>query len=152
MFPGQMNTSQVLFKRLSNKGTISTGSKISLLESTGRKKDSVRSVHTNVHAPDFQQWVRKKDAEKRLKKKLTNEYKRELREELLEYAKQEKDMHDGRVQTMESWLKGKKLNEAYKITQLREDNSHEESVIRDMHQMTSANPKSYHQWIKQKAL
>ena len=53
LFPGRMTTSQVLFKRLSNKGTISTGSKISLLESTGRKKGSARSVHTNIHAPDF---------------------------------------------------------------------------------------------------
>jgi hypothetical protein len=32
-YPGEMSTSEVLFKRLSKKGTISSGSKISLLES-----------------------------------------------------------------------------------------------------------------------
>ena len=60
--------------------------------------------------------MRKKDAEKRLKKKLVEEYKREMRQELLEFAKQEKEMHDSRVQNMEEWLLNKKLDEAYKVT------------------------------------
>jgi hypothetical protein len=60
--------------------------------------------------------VRSKDAEKRLKKKLINEQKREIRQELLEYAKSEKTMHDSRVNHMEQWLVKKKLNEAYNIT------------------------------------
>jgi len=57
-------------------------------------------------------------------KKLVAESKREVREELLEYAKQESDMQDGRVKTMEKWLATKKLNEAYKITQMRDDSQH----------------------------
>jgi hypothetical protein len=118
--PGEMSTSNILFKRLSNKGPISTGSKLTLLESEGAKA-SRRSVHTNKDAPDFQQWVRKKDAEKRLKKKLINELKREMRQELLEYAKQEKETHDSRATQMDAWLTAKKLDEAYKMTQLRGD-------------------------------
>ena len=57
---------------------MSTGSKLSLLGGD-QPKESRRSVHTNIHAPDFQQWVRRKDAEKRLFKKLVNEQKREIR-------------------------------------------------------------------------
>lgn len=117
---GKIDTSQVLFKRLSNKGPISNSSRISLLDSGRNKANSARSVHTNRNAPSFQQWVRSKDAEKRLKKKLINEQKREIRQELLEYAKSEKVMHDSRVNNMEQWLIKKKLNEAYNITQLRD--------------------------------
>ena len=75
---GAIDTSQVLFKRLSNKGPISNSSRMSLLES-GRKSSIRKSVHTDRSAPSFQQWVRSKDAEKRLKKKLMNEQKREIR-------------------------------------------------------------------------
>jgi len=114
--PGNMTTSNVLFKRLSNKGPVSASSKLSLLESEGHKSTERVSVRTNIAAPDFQQWVRRKDAEKRLKKKLVNEYKREVRAELLEYAKQEKDSHDSRANNMDEWLKAKKLDEAYKMT------------------------------------
>ena len=57
-----------------------------------------------------------KDAEKRLKKKLIQETKREIRQELLEFAKKEKLVNDSRVNQMESWLIKKKLNEAYNIT------------------------------------
>ena len=74
----QKQTSAVLFKRLKNKGAISSGSRISLLEGS-RRSSTARSVHTDRSAPSFQQWVRGKDAERRLKKKLVNESKREIR-------------------------------------------------------------------------
>ena len=66
---GQMETSQVLFKRLANKGAIVDSSRCSLLTDKGRG-GSARTQHTDRKAPNFQQWVRLKDAEKRLKKKL----------------------------------------------------------------------------------
>lgn len=113
-----MKTSKVLFKRLKNKGPVSTGSRISLLES--KRSSSARSMHTMRNDMNFSQWVRGKDAEKRLKKKLVDESKMEIRKELLEYAKSEKLLHDSRVQQMETWLVKKKLNEAYKITQMRD--------------------------------
>ena len=90
---GQMETSQVLFKRLANKGAIADSSRCSLLTEKNRG-GSARTLHTDRKAPNFQQWVRLKDAEKRLKKKLIQEEKREIRQELLEYAKNEKHMHD----------------------------------------------------------
>ena len=92
----------MLFKRLAKKGELSArASDISLLNSDRTKRNSVRSANTNRNAPNFQQWVRAKDAEKRLKKKLIQEQKREIRQELLEFAKQEKNNHDGRVDYME---------------------------------------------------
>lgn len=117
-----METSQVLFKRLANKGAIVDSSRCSLITEKNRA-GSARTVHTDRKAPNFQQWVRAKDAEKRLKKKLIQEEKREIRSELLQYAKDEKLMHDSRVNQMEQWLIKKKLNEAYKVTQLRDNKS-----------------------------
>lgn len=122
---GQIETSQVLFKRLANKGAIIDSSRCSLLTEKNRA-GSARTQHTNRTAPSFQQWVRGKDAEKRLKKKLVSESKREIRQELLEYAKKEKHMHDQRVNNMEGWLVKKKLNEAYNVAQLRDRQKQEE--------------------------
>jgi hypothetical protein len=79
--------------------------------------------------------VRVKDAEKRLKKKLIQETKREIRQELLEYAKKEKLNHDSRVNQMESWLIKKKLNEAYNITQLRDTKKQQEIEIESKSQL-----------------
>ena len=53
IYPGPMSTSEVLFKRLSNKGPISTGSKLTILQDSGRAKSSRHSVRTNLGAPDF---------------------------------------------------------------------------------------------------
>ena len=55
-----------------------------------------------------------------MKKKLIAEVKRELRQELLEYAKGEKSLHDNRVETVDEWLKQKKLSEAYSLCQQRD--------------------------------
>ncbi len=79
--------------------------------------------------------MRVKDAEKRLKKKLIQETKREIRQELLEYAKKEKLTHDSRVNQMESWLIKKKLNEAYNITQLRDTKKQQEIEIESKNQL-----------------
>ena len=55
-----------------------------------------------------------------------NESKREIREQLLEFAKREKLLHDSRIGYMEDWLKKKKLNEAYNIMQMRDHKKQEE--------------------------
>jgi hypothetical protein len=52
-YPDNLQTSAVLFKRLSNKGPISNSSKCSLLESVGTRRGSARSVYTNRAAPNF---------------------------------------------------------------------------------------------------
>ena len=61
-------------------------------------------------------------------------------------------MQDGRVKTMERWLANKKLNEAYKITQMRDDTQHQDDVVRDMRQHERSNAKSYKQWMTQKSM
>ena len=113
----KLETSQVIFRRLANKGKIEDSENLSILGDEKQKKrtGSARTEETNRNAPSFQQWVRAKDAEKRLKKKLIAEAKREIREELLGYAKDEKSQHDQRVESIDSWLQKKKLNEAYTI-------------------------------------
>lgn len=113
----KLETSQVIFRRLANKGKIEDSENLSILGDEKQKKrtGSARTEETNRNAPSFQQWVRAKDAEKRLKKKLIAEAKREIREELLSYAKDEKSQHDQRVESIDSWLQKKKLNEAYTI-------------------------------------
>ena len=115
----KLETSQIIFRRLANKGKIEDSENLSILGDEKQKKrtGSARTEETNRSAPSFQQWVRAKDAEKRLKKKLIAEAKREIREELLIYAKDEKSVHDKRVDVMDAWLKKKKLTEAYNIFQ-----------------------------------
>lgn len=151
--PHDLSTSQVLFKRLSKKGEISKrSSQLSILESGRQKSASARSANTNRNAPNFQQWVRAKDAEKRLKKKLIAETKREIRQELLEFAKQEKNNHDSRVNHMEQWLVNKKLNEAYKITQLRGDIQRQERIEEEARTFHENGTKNYKQWLSQRNL
>ena len=52
----------------------------------------------------FQEWVRKKDAEKRLRKKLIQDMKNDVRADLLEVAKEEQSTQEIRVKYMEDWL------------------------------------------------
>ena len=140
----------MLFKRLANRGTIEDSSRCSLITQKTRA-GSARTNLTNRTAPNFQQWVRSKDAEKRLKKKLILEEKREIRQELLQYATDEKLMHDSRVSHMEQWLIKKKLNEAYNVTQLRDNKSQEEIEMEAMQQMNQGfDPKSYKVWLTQR--
>jgi len=68
---------------------------------------------------------------------------------LLGYAKDEKAMHDSRVDYMDQWLKQKKMNEAYKVTQLRSDSQLEQEIEHDKNQLQRGNAKSYKQWVHQ---
>ena len=58
-------------------------------------------------------------------------------------------MHDSRVSYMDTWLKNKKLNEAYKVTQLRSDSQLEQEIEQDKHQLQRGNAKTYKQWMQQ---
>lgn len=53
---------------------------------------------------------------------------------------------------MENWLRNKKLNEAYKITQLRDNTHHDEEISRDKEQHTRSNAKSYKQWLNHRVM
>jgi hypothetical protein len=110
---------------------------------------------TDRNVPTFQQWVRRKDAEKRLKKKLIGEAKQEIRDELMEYAKQEKQMHDNRVAQMEDWLIKKKLKEAYSVTMMKDTRKQDdiEREARDqLENQRNGGAKTYKQWMTMKKM
>ena len=70
--------------------------------------------------------MKAKDAEKRLKKKLTIQAQQEVKEELLHVAKQEREKYEDRIKAMDDWLMKKKLDEAEKIAHMRELDRREE--------------------------
>ena len=59
-------------------------------------------------------------------------------------------MHDSRVGQMESWLTKKKLNEAYKITQLRHDGKRQQDIEQD--ESMGDNVRDYKMWMQQKSM
>jgi hypothetical protein len=48
---------------------------------------------------------------------------------------------------MEDWLKNKKLNEAYKITQLRDDQKRQQTIENEAMNYDPSNTKSYKSWL-----
>jgi len=75
---------------------------------------------------DYSDWLKAKDAEKRLRRKLTVQAQSEIKEELLHVAKQEREKYETRIHQMDDWLMSKKLEEAEKIAHLRELEHREE--------------------------
>ena len=74
----------------------------------------------------YSDWLKAKDAEKRLRRKLTVQAQSEIKEELLHVAKQEREKYERRILQMDDWLMSKKLEEAEKIAHLRELDRREE--------------------------
>lgn len=75
----------------------------------------------------YAEWLKKKDAEKRLKRKLIRQTQNQVREELLQIAKTEKQKFEERVQAMDTWLMQKKLDEAKRVASLRDVHQREEA-------------------------
>ena len=70
---------------------------------------SVGEVHSNLrrHGGDglsYEDLLKAKDAEKRLKRKLINQAQNEIKEELLLVAKQERLKYERRCKAMDDWL------------------------------------------------
>jgi len=76
-----LNVSEILFKRLNAKAN-ERDSDASVRLSQMAKGDSQQN-----RGKDFQEWLKHKDAEKRLKKKLIYQAQLEVKEELLQVAK-----------------------------------------------------------------
>ena len=74
----------------------------------------------------YSDWLKQKDAEKRLKRKLIIQAQNEIKEELLCVAKQERDKYEKRSKAMEDWLMQKKIEEAEKFAHMRELERREE--------------------------
>ena len=78
-------TSEVLFKRLTHK-EMETEKEEQRLAS---ENDLNRTSSSQYGGQSFQEWVRRKDAEKRLKRRLIQDSKNEIRAQLLDVAKDE---------------------------------------------------------------
>ena len=88
-------------------------------------------VHNNLRrfggaGLSYSDWLKAKDAEKRLKRKLIGQAQIEIKEELLNVAKQEREKYERKCKAMDDWLLQKKINEAEKIAHLRELDRREE--------------------------
>lgn len=75
----------------------------------------------------YEEWVKRKDAEKRLKRKLIKSAQEQVREELLQIAKSEKQKFEERVAAMDQWLQQKRLDEAKQVASLRDVHQREEA-------------------------
>lgn len=74
----------------------------------------------------YQDWLKAKDAEKRLKRKLIGQAQNEIKEELLEVAKKERVKYERCCKAMDDWLMQKKIQEAERIAHLRDFEHREE--------------------------
>ena len=90
-------------------------------------------------------WLKRKDAEKRLKRKLVTQAQTEVKEELLDVAKVERDKYENRCKAMDEWLMKKKIEEAEKIAHMRELDRREE-VEKQMRDERQTN--SYKEWMR----
>ena len=61
-----------------------------------------------------------------MKRKLINQAQNEIKEELLQVAKQEREKYEQRTKAMDDWLMQKKIDEAEKVAHLRELDRREE--------------------------
>ena len=52
----------------------------------------------------YSDWLKAKDAEKRLKRKLIDQAQNEIKEELLNVAKKEREKYERRCKAMDDWL------------------------------------------------
>ena len=97
----------------------------------------------------YSEWLKLKDSEKRLKKKLIVQAQNEVKEELLLVVKQENEKYQERVKAMDDWLMRKKLEEAEKSAHLRELDRRDEieRKLREEHHTDS-----YKDWMKVQAL
>ena len=89
--------SEILFNKLKpdkNEMTSETLSQFSDNEN-GQKRE---------YRQTYDEWTKRKDAEKRLKRKLIRSSQNQVREELLQIAKSEKQKFEERVSAMDEWL------------------------------------------------
>ena len=68
----------------------------------------------------YDEWLKVKTAESRLKRKLIKQAQNEIKQELVQVAKKEQDKFERRVKAMDDWLMSKKLEEAQRAAHLRE--------------------------------
>ena len=97
----------------------------------------------------FDEWLKRKEGEKRLKSKLIKEAKLEQKQYYVYLAQQEEEARQTRIHGMEEWLKDKRLQEAYRMAQAR-DTRTEQNV--DQVAKSEVNAVDYKQWLKRQML
>ncbi|CDW89305.1 UNKNOWN [Stylonychia lemnae] len=154
-------SSMILFQRLSKKELDDLDGKQDQQDNDSKSqfdrmsktsKPATNRSMTNLKDPKsmtFNEWVKRKDAEKRMKQRLINDVKQEIRQELYEIAQHEQVEQEMKVKYMEDWLMQKKLSEAQKIAQLM-DLQERESIQKQMRD--KSNYKSYKEWLKKNML
>jgi len=100
-------------------------------------------------AISYNDWLKRKDAEKRLKRKLTIQAQNEIKEELLDVAKQERDNYEKRCKAMDDWLMQKKIEEAEKIAHMRDMDRREEA---EKQLLNERQTNSYKDWMRLQAM
>lgn len=113
-----MNVSAILFNRLNVKDeekehSIYSNTKTKVAEKVDRKQT-------------YANWLKAKEAERRLKRKLILQAQTDVKDQLLQIAKSEKDKQAARIKAMEDWLMTKKLEEAERIAHLQNVDSRDE--------------------------
>ena len=93
----------------------------------------------------YTDWLKSKDTEKRLKRKLIAQAQNEIKEELLTVAQSEREKYEQRCKAMDAWLMTKKIEEAEKVAHMRELDRREEAEkqMRDEKQTSS-----YKDWMR----
>lgn len=93
----------------------------------------------------YADWLKAKDAEKRLRRKLIGQAQNDIKEELLNVAKAERDKYEKRCKAMDNWLMQKKIEEAHKVANLRELERREE-IEKQLRDEKKTN--SYKEWMR----
>mmetsp|Transcript_5904 Transcript_5904/g.7162 ORF Transcript_5904/g.7162 Transcript_5904/m.7162 type:complete len:223 (-) Transcript_5904:1796-2464(-) len=156
--PTDASVSQVLYHRLQVKDD-ERYSDYSQRELFGYKDDERAQTKPGIFGPagvselrryggsglSYADWLKRKDAEKRLKRKLVCEAQNEIKDELLHVAKNERNKYERRCKAMDEWLMHKKIEEAEKIAHMREMDRREE-VEKQMRDERQTN--SYKEWMR----
>ena len=84
---------------------------------TEKEINEMKRMHMegDDRAISFNEWLRRKDAERRMKKRLLDDAKKEIRQELFGIAQAEQSDLEIKMKIMEDWATQKKLCEAQKI-------------------------------------
>lgn len=95
----------------------------------------------------YAEWLKGKDAENRLRRKLTMQAQNEVKETLLEVAKNERRKYESRVKKMDAWLMQNKLDEASRLNQMAQIDQREETN-RILREEEGAHAETYKEWMK----
>ena len=151
--PKDATVSSILFNRLNVKdeerySDYSQRSLLGIKESNGDGLSGKRGK-SRGQGLSYQDWLKAKDAEKRMRRKLINQAQNEIKEELLTVAKNEREKYERRTKAMDDWLMQKKIDEAEKVAHLREIERREEM---EKQLVNERQTNSYKEWMRLQTL